>query len=381
MTDIADIADKVQGVLDRSVAELGVTGIIAHVQDESETWFGSAGVADLETGQRRGPADRFLIGSGGKAFTSATILQLAAEGNLSLDDPVERWLPGVSRNGNDGSKITVRQLINHTSGLWVTGFDADLVRSFHTRAGFAQNRHRVWTVDELLDFALSQPPIFEPGTNFAYTNGAYHLAGAVIEKATGNAYEDEVERTVIKPLGLSGTYARPLAEAGIRAPYTKTYSRMFIRDDVDPGSLTQENWESTLQGPETDAVDVTDSTSFGWSAGNVVSTTPDLLRFTGAMISGSLLAPAWHREMWTTNPTRNWIPHTRYGTGVSEWELADGTTQRAVVGMSNGAATITMGTPDGRRMVSMNVNCDWGWLPAFSAIMEAVFGSPFLRQQ
>ncbi|RBQ14132.1 serine hydrolase [Spongiactinospora rosea] len=373
--------DRVQDALDRSVAELGVVGIVAHVQDESGTWFGAAGVADRETGRRREPVDRFLIGSGGKAYTSAAVLQLAAEGRLSLDDTVEKWLPGVvSGNGNDGSKITVRHLIGHTSGLWVTGFDADMVRALHTRAGFAEHRHYVWTVEKLLELQMSQPPIFAPGESFAYTNGGYHLAGAIIEKATGNAYEEEVERTVIRPLGLTGTYARPLAEPGIRGPHARAYSRMFIRDDVDPSILNTANYESYLQGPETDPVDVTDATSFGWAAGNVVSTTGDMLRFTSAMISGTLLPPAQHREMWTTVPTRDWIPNTRYGTGVSEWTLADGGTLHAVVGMQTGSASFTLGAPGGTRLVSVNLNCDWNWAPALDLVIEAAFGSPFFAQ-
>ncbi|WP_157254870.1 serine hydrolase domain-containing protein [Nonomuraea typhae] len=375
---MTDIRDKVQEALDWSAAELGVVGIVAHIQDEDGIWFGSAGVADLETGRRRDPADQFHIGSGGKAYTSATVLQLAAEGKLSLDDTVEQWLPGVvSGNGNDGSKITIRNLLNHTSGLWVVGWDRDLVLNFHTRAGFAKHRHYVWTVEELLELQMSKPPIFEPGTDFAYTNGTYHLAGAIIEKATGRTFEQEVERAVIQPLGLTaGTYARPLPEAGFRGQHAHLYSRMFIKDGVDPAILTTENYQSHLQGPDTDPVDVSDSTFFGWAAGNVMSTTGDMLRFTRAMISGTLLAPAQHREMWTTVPTRDWLPNTRYGTGVSQWTLADGSVLHAVVGMANGSAAITMGTPDGRRLVSMNTNCDWNWLPAFNRIIEAAFGSP-----
>ncbi|MFI6504903.1 serine hydrolase domain-containing protein [Nonomuraea typhae] len=376
------ITGKVQEALDWSVAELGVTGIVAHVQDENGNWFGSAGVADTQTGRRREPADRFHAGSCGKAYTSAAVLQLAAEGTLSMDDTVEQWLPGVvGGNGNDGSKITIRHLITHTSGLGVTGWDRDVVRRFHTRAGWAENSRYVWTVDELLNVQMSQPPIFEPGESFAYTNGGYYLAGAIIEKATGRSYEKELERTVIQPLGLTGTYARPLSEVGFRGQHTRAYSRMFIKDGVDPAILTTENYESHLQGPDTDPVDVTESTTFGWAAGGVMSTTGDMLRFTRAMIEGTLLPPAQHREMWATVPTRDWIPSTRYGTGVSQWTLADGSVLHAVCGMANGSAAVTMGTPDGRRLVSMNTNCDWSWFQAFDRVIEAAFGSPYLPPQ
>ncbi|MGW4797897.1 serine hydrolase domain-containing protein [Nonomuraea sp. NPDC004297] len=371
--------ERVQEALERAVAEQSAPGVVAEIQDEDGGWFGSAGVADRGTGRRRAPGEQFHAGSSGKAFTAAALLTLEAEGRLSLDDTVDTWLPGVvSGNGNDGGEITIRQLLTHTGGLGITGLSAEIVRKYHTRAGFAEHRYDVWTVDELLRLQTAIPPAYRPGAGFAYSNGGYHIAGAIIEKATGRGYEDEVERTVIRPLGLRGTYARTFAERHFRGPHTRAYSRMVLRDGVDPDDLTPDNYASLLLGPDSDPIDVTDRTFFMWAAGGVVSTTADLLRFTHALITGSLLPPAQHRAMWDTVPTTDWLPNTRYGTGVSQWTLADGRLLHVVAGVEGGTVSVTLGTPDGGLTVSVQLNGDWNWYLTCAQIVEAAFGSALL---
>ncbi|TDD41642.1 serine hydrolase domain-containing protein [Saccharopolyspora elongata] len=375
--------EKVQEALERVVAEGSAPGAVAEIQDENGTWFGSAGVADLETGRRRDPGDRFHTGSISKAFTAAALLTLEAEGSLSLDDTVDKWLPGVVRgNGNDGSSMTIRQLLSNTSGLGMTGLSPEIVRRYHTRSGFAENRFYVWTVDELLRLQLSIPPVFAPGEGFAYSNGGFQIAGAIIEKATGRTYVDEIDRTVIQPLGLTNTYAQTLDEWQFRGQHCKAYSKgLFVRDDVDPDTLTAENYTSLLEGTDGDPLDITDRTYFEGAAGCVVSTTGDLLRVAEALITGSLLPPAQHRAMWTTGLTTDWIPNARYGLGVSQWPLADGRLAHVLSGMTGGTACVTLGTSDGELIVSMHVNGDWNWYMACYQIAEAAFGSPFLVTQ
>jgi D-alanyl-D-alanine carboxypeptidase len=115
---------EVQRILDQAVAQSGAPGMVTEIRDGRERWFGSAGVSDTKTGQKRRPLERFRIGSATKAFTATVVLQLAAEGKLGLDDTVEEWLPGlVTGNGYDGRKITIRQLLNHTSGIFNYGND------------------------------------------------------------------------------------------------------------------------------------------------------------------------------------------------------------------------------------------------------------------
>ncbi|MEU7528107.1 serine hydrolase domain-containing protein [Saccharothrix sp. NPDC042600] len=377
--------EKTQDVLDWAVAEAGVPGIVAEVHDADGVWFGAAGVADLATGARRRPGEHFHAGSAGKAFTAAAVLHLAAEGRLSLDDTVEKWLPGVlAGSGYDGDKITVRHLLANTAGLFSTGLAPETTDNYATRAGLEAHRLDRWTRADLLRLGLSQPPVGEPGDRFVYSNGGYYLAGAIIEEVTGNSYADEVERTVIAPLGLTGTHVRAADETGYPDPHPRAYTSMFLKDGTDPASLTAENWVSLMEDPGTPPLDVTVfDTSLFFSAGNVVSTTGDLVRFLRAMATGALLPPAQHRAMWTTVPTggSGWIPHTHYGLGVFELDRAvtGGRVLRGMAGAFWGTGTMAVGTPDGERTLVLHTNTDWRDFDLAFKVVDAEFGLPGLR--
>jgi D-alanyl-D-alanine carboxypeptidase len=369
-----DIHEEVQQILDWAAAEDSIPGIVAEVHDAGGTWFGTAGVADLATGRRRQLGEYLHIGSSGKAFTAATVLALAAEGRLSLEDPVNTWLPGVmDAGGYDGNKITIRHLLNHTSGLFLTGLAPELQYSIATQPG------RVWTTSELLNLAVSQPPVGEPGERFAYANGGYYLAGAIIEKVTGNSYAEEVERTVIRPLGQTHTYVRPTTDTRYPNPHPKAYLANVLKDGVDPASLTPENYASLVENSGLPPIDITELyTSWGWAAGGVVSTTEDLSRFLKAIATGGLLPPAQHHEMWTTiaNDSVVWLPHARYGLGVIEFDSAgmDGLTVRGVSGTLPGSFTLALSTDDGQQSVVIHTNIEPKTLDIPIKIIKAMYG-------
>ncbi|GAA3713558.1 serine hydrolase domain-containing protein [Nonomuraea antimicrobica] len=369
-----DIREEVQQILDRAVAEDGIPGIVAEVRNADGTWFGTAGVADLTTGHRRKPGEYLHIGSSGKAFTAATLLALAAEGRLSLEDPVNRWLPGVmDAGGYDGDKITIRHLLNHTSGLFLTGLAPELQQSIVTQPA------RVWTTSDLLRLAVSQPPVGEPGVDFVYANGGYYLAGAIIEQVTGNSYAAEVERTVIRPLGLTSTYVRPATDTGYPDPHPRAYVANILMDGVDPASLTPENYASLVEHSDLPPIDSTElNTSWGWAAGGVVSTTGDLSRFLKAIATGSLLPPAQHRQMWTMVSSGSvvWLPHARYGLGVIEFDSAatDGLNLRGVSGTLPGSFTLALTTDDGLQSVVVHATIEPRTLDIPIKIIKAVYG-------
>ncbi|MFE3454258.1 serine hydrolase domain-containing protein [Nonomuraea sp. NPDC059194] len=372
--------EKLQRVLDWAVAEVGVPGIVAEVRDANGTWFGTAGVADIRTGRRRQPGEHVHTGSSGKAFTAATMLALEAEGRLSIEDPVNAWLPGVlDVNGYDGDKITIRHLLSNTSGLFVTGLAPELAHRYLTRSSFVKHRFDDFTIDDMLRLAVSQPPVGEPGERFAYSNGGFHLAGAIIEKVTGNSYAEEVEHRVTRPLGLTDTYVRPAQETVYPDPHPRAYSKLFFKDGVDPAAVTPENWESLIEDPGLEPLDVTEfNSSGGWSAGNVVSTTGDMIRFINALASGSLLPPAQHRAMWTTVSTEggHWMPHARYGLGLFEFDKAamGGRTLRGVGGSLWGSWSFAVGTPDGEHTIAVHTNTEWRTWDLMFKIIEAEFG-------
>ncbi|SHF90976.1 serine hydrolase domain-containing protein [Streptoalloteichus hindustanus] len=367
----------IQQVLDWAVAEFGIPGIVAEVRDGDRTWFGTAGVADIETGARRQPGEYAHTGSGSKAFIAAVLLSLEAEGRLSIDDTVNKWLPGVlDVNGYDGDKITIRHLLSNTGGLFSTGLAPELTDRFATRSGFLQHRFDRFTTEDLLRMTVSQPPVAEPGERFEYSNGGFYVAEAIIEKVTGNSFAEEAERTVIRPLGLANTYVRPDHETGYREPHPRAYSTLFYKDGTDSAAVTPENWASMMEEPGLEPLDVTEFNT-SWVPGNVISTTGDMIRVINALVDGTLLPPAQHREMWTTVSTEggNWTPHTRYGLGVFEFEKAavDGLTLRGVGGSYWGCLFYTVGTPDGHT-VSIQTNTEWKSWDVLFKIVEAEFG-------
>lgn len=305
-----------QHVLDQAVADGGGPGIIAELRDgRAEPWFGTAGVADLTTGRPRRPGEHFRIGSFTKAFVGTVVLRLTAEGELSLADTVARWLPGVVEEhlGADGTTITVRQLLNHTSGL----------------------------PDAVLGEETPRPE--DPGKRFTYSKINYSLVGMIVEQATGSALADEIDRRIAQPLGLAGTYL-PGADNTIRTPHARHYSTF------------------DQAGRPVEIHDVTDADlSWAGAAGGMVSTTSDLHRFLSALLRGHLLPSAQQEEMFTTVSTDDsgWVPNTRYGLGVYSQRLPGGATLWGGGGYIQGSMSYAMGDREGTRLLVSNLNGDW----------------------
>ncbi|MFC7304031.1 serine hydrolase domain-containing protein [Streptomyces monticola] len=354
--------DAVQRVLDRAVSGRGAPGILAEVSAGNVPWFGTAGFADTATERKRQPFDRYRIGSATKTFTATVLLQLAGEGKLRLDDTVEKWLPGVVKgNGHDGSKITVRQLLNHTSGVFSYTNDPDMMARL-VGQGFLDHRYDSMRPGELVALAMKHAPDFAPGTSWAYSNTNYILAGMIVERVSGRSLATEVNRRITSPLGLVNTYV-PGESATINGPHARHYSKLLLTDPAAP------------------VHDVTDmNTTSAGAAGNMISTSGDLNRFYSALLGGRLLPAAQQKEMFTTVPTKNWIPDTGYGLGVISQKLSCGVQVWGHVGTIHGSQSWTMGLRDGAKTVSTNVNGDWVDQVGISVdVMQAAF-CPTARQ-
>ncbi|MFF0150416.1 serine hydrolase domain-containing protein [Micromonospora sp. NPDC005203] len=270
--------------LDQLVAD-GFPGAVAYGRVDGRRWQVAAGVADRATGARARPDDRFRIASNTKAFVSTVLLQLVGEGRLTLDDPVERWLPRVVRgNGNDGSTITVRQLLNHTSGLW----DPTGERSFWAPYLDDHDWDRVIAPRTVIALAVAHRPDFAPGASWGYSNTNYLLAGLIIEAVTGRDAASEVRRRIIGPLGLRHT-SFPITDPEIHGRHLHGY-------DLGGRDVT------------------TFSPSYDWTAGAMISTAADLARFHRALFGGRLLGPAQQRALETLVATDD--GPDGYGLGV-----------------------------------------------------------------
>ncbi|MFF7725107.1 serine hydrolase domain-containing protein [Streptomyces sp. NPDC008001] len=335
-----------------SQVKAGIPGVLGRARDGHDTWQGSSGVADLTTGRQRLPQDRFRIGSVSKVFTSVVLLQLEAEGRLGLDDSVDHWLPGVVQgNGHDGRKITVRQLLNHTSGIY--NYTADPEFQKLLGPGFPEHRFETHTPAELVKIATAHAPDFRPGKGWNYSNTNYILAGMIVEKVTGRPYATEITRRIIKPLGLRAT-TLPGTSPKMPDPHGTAYTGMGA------GSGSPKPFDATELNP-----------SWGWAAGEIISTTGDLNRFYGALIGGKLLPEAQQRELQTTVSTGKQMPGARYGLGVAEMPLSCGVTVWSHTGGIHGSLTVAASTADGKHTAAFNLNGDWAG--NLSALVEAEY--------
>lgn len=316
----------------------GVPGATATARDAHGTWSTAAGTGDTRTGEPRSTADRYRVASITKTFVATVLLQLEAEGRLSLDDTVERWLPGVVRgHGHDGRQVTVRQLLNHTSGIHDYLADPDFARAYFTPEGFFAHRYRTLAPRELLDYALRHEPDFAPGTSWRYSNTNYVLAGMVIEKVTGRPYATAVDRRIIAPLRLRAT-----SVPGTRTTLPEPSGRAY----------------STFKIPGRTVYDVTDlNPSMASSAGEMISDSADLTRFYGALLGGGLLPARQLTEMRTTVATDT--PGIRYGLGLTDTRLSCGTHVWGHDGGIHGSASKVAATAGGRHSLAVNFNADW----------------------
>lgn len=190
------VIDKLNAVFDEGFSESDSPGMAVGVWvDGKGSWIRSAGKADTQTGQSFLPVDRFRIASITKTFTGTLVLMLVDEGKLTLEDTINSYVSGIP----DGDKITIRMLLNHTSGIFDCDDDPDL-----TPTTLAQPL-KEWTPQEMVDIALKYPPYFPPGQGYHYSNTDSILLGMVIEKVTGKKVEGLFKARIFDILGLKDT--------------------------------------------------------------------------------------------------------------------------------------------------------------------------------
>jgi len=260
----APSATSFQDALDAARSVAGAYGVtFAAVRDGQVVWSGSSGrERDRRTGLT--PDSQMVIGSVTKTYVAATVLQLAEAGVLDLDDSVRAHLPELRRVSRE---ITIRQLMDHTSGL------ADLFND-ETRAGLEQHPERAWTAAEVLNSLHA--PWYRPGEGWAYANTNYFLLGLIVERLTGSTLADELERRFLSPMGLDAT-------------------RMLSPTDQD-GPL-EPAWATIF-----------------WASGAMSASATDLARWGDALYGDNIVAADTRREMLRVNDDD-------YGLGVQRIEL------------------------------------------------------------
>ncbi len=316
-----------------AIRAVGVTGVLARTTTPAGARTAVSGLADLAIGQPVRPDGYFRIGRTNKTLVATVLLQLVGERRMRLDDPVETWLPGFVRgNGYDSNRITVRHLLQHTAGIYDGNFPV-----IETADQYYEQRYDARSEEEVVKAGLSHPPDFQPGGGWKYSNTGYNLVGLVIKAVTGRPWYAEVERRIIRPLGLSHTYW-PGADPRIRAPHAKGYTRFAAGE------------------PLVDTTDLVDADA----SGGFISTVADLDTFQRALFGGRLLRKAQLAEMTRTMPVEGSASEiwkdSSYGLGIFSRELACGGTVWLPGGDQIGYRTRLGVTSDGRRsaVVSMS---------------------------
>ncbi|MFI6001437.1 serine hydrolase domain-containing protein [Streptomyces sp. NPDC051366] len=311
----------------KNTTAVGAPGAMVRITGSGAPLTSAVGVQDRTTGAAMDINGRFRIGSVTKSFSSVVLLQLVDEGKISLDAPVNQYLPGLLPD----DRITVRHLLTHRSGL------ADYTNAMFDKTvpGFEAVRNKVFTYQELVALSLREPRTTEPGVSYKYSNTNFVVVGMLIEKATGHGVAKEYERRIIKPLKLKNTsYVHP--STAIKSAHLHGY----LHPD-EAGAPLVDSTEQTV--------------SWAQSAGAMISNTADLNTFMSALLGGKLLAPRTLDAMLTMTPTDT--TNTRfYGLGLRRYDLSCGTSVYGHTGTVQGFYTYAFATRDGKRSLAAVAN-------------------------
>lgn len=272
----------------------GVPGIVMSIYKPGDgLWLGASGKADLHNNVPMKPCHITRMGSTVKTFTAVTILRLKEEGRLLLDDKAALYLPpGAMHDIANSDKATIRQLLNHSSGIF------NYIRSAQFQTASLNDLIKEWKPDELLAYARGKKANFEPGADADYSNTGYIYLGMIIEKITGKPFWQVFQEKIFTPLGLTATSFAA----------TNKVPANIVRGYVD--------FYSNLQ--------VTDATYFsGWdyytADGGLISNAYDMNVFMQRLFSGTIITAGSLTEMLTfltpRTPDNEFFP-IKYGLGI-----------------------------------------------------------------
>jgi D-alanyl-D-alanine carboxypeptidase len=317
----AELVAKLDVAVRAALKEDATPGAVVGVRSPAGTWVKAYGLSDTHAGTTMQAGVHTRIGSVTKTFTGTVLLQLAQDGELSLDDPIEKYVPGVP----GGDRITLRSLSDMTSGVASYTFSEAWQRRF-----FGDPENTSFTPDELIAYGIAAAPVSKRG-EYNYSNTNTILLGKVIEKVTGRPVFEVIKQRIIEPLGLAGT-SWPGDTTTLPKPFARGY---------------------TLQGKDATPRKPDDAThwnpSWAWTAGALVSTVGDLLTYGRALGTGQgLLGPRAQTERLTSFPASTdyayglsmgcvdgWVGHTGELPGYNTSVYYDTATDTTVVNQTN----------------------------------------------
>jgi D-alanyl-D-alanine carboxypeptidase len=325
-----------------NVHRAGMPGLFAEVRDGDQVWRGAAGVADVATGRPVTADMRHRVGSITKTFTAAAVLQQVEDGQVDLDAPIGRYLPRLVP-GERGDAITVRMLINHTSGLAeYLPYAYPSLKAFPALANTGpqsldDNRFTRFHPAELIEMGVTAPAVGTPGgTPGVYSNTNYLLLGELLEQVTGTAADEYITQSVIERAGLHDTELP--AGPYVDGPHSQIYEAWFgMIDPPRDYSVYDMSWV----GP----------------AAALISTVADLNRFFGLLLAGEIVSRSSLAQMQRTVPVISQEGKTiDYGLGLHRKKAPGQDTFWGHDGSAWGAGAMTMTGADGERQMSIAVN-------------------------
>jgi CubicO group peptidase (beta-lactamase class C family) len=326
------LAGRVDSIVRRVLSTTGVpSATVAVVRDGRIVYAQAYGAARLEPRTPALPSMRYSIGSISKQFAAACILLLQQEGKLSLDDPVARFLPGLTRAG----EVTIRELLSHTSGyqdFWPQDYVPLLMQ-------------RPISADSIMTRWAKRPLDFDPGTRWQYSNTNYVIAGAIVEKVSGVPFFDFLRTRILEPLGM----------------------RSAVNSDASPlGPQDPTGYMSYGIGPLHPAP--TEGSGWMFAAGELAMTASDLAKWDISVMDRTLLAPASYRELETEVLLKNGVG-TGYALGL-DVGLDAGHRVLSHSGEVSGFTASNRSYPDDRAAIAVLTNQDA--TTAAGAISQAI---------
>jgi CubicO group peptidase (beta-lactamase class C family) len=311
----------VDGVVGKAMKEERLPGVSVTVTGPQGNYTRAYGVADRATGAAYKASDHVRIASITKTFTATAILLQVADGKLSLEDTIDKWLPTVP----NANRITVRDLLAMRSGLYDFTAEPKFLRDF------TKNPMLKWSPQNVVTIEETHKPVAEPDTETKYTDSNYVLLGLILEKVSGETVEANITKDVIEPLGLKHT-SFP-ATAAMPKPFSHGY---FAGDEGN-----EKIRDYTAVNPKV-----------AWTAGAMVSTLGDLRKYGRELATGALLPPSLQAERLKFGAFPNGDgPSVGYGLGilhVGTWLGHDG----AIFGFS----TVTMYEPKSGTTIAATAN-------------------------
>jgi D-alanyl-D-alanine carboxypeptidase len=297
--------------------------------------FGLAtGFSDLETKTPMKPTDIMLAGSVGKTFAAVLALQLVKEGKINLDEKIEKYLgkeTWFNRLPN-AKDITVRQIMNHSSGLVRYEFNPKFIKDLNA------SPDKIWKPEELISYLFDTKANFEAGKDWEYSDTNYIVLGMIIEKVTGKKYYDLVKKRILKPLKFKRTFPQDTRQIkGLIQGYAGEGNEFTGRDKVI------ENGKFTF------------NPQFEWAGGGMVSNSEDLARWAKLMYEGKIIDTSLVSEMLNGIPAKLGRD-AKYGLGVIIRRSQTGVLTYGHSGFFPGYLTEMMYFPDKKISVAIQVN-------------------------